>query len=923
MLRCKVCGGSRPLRDAQISSDCDLCKHTMQLLLPAGDGIKEGLELLHLQSRQFELQDKVTGLVGKMHRLDAAKPMEHDVDDHLKSHTLAVHRPAVTTLNSAPRINPSILECVGPSQLTHCGTSSSAFDQARMWPGTAPEGQLNLRDLREEIATLHRKFDEELKSMREVLLGNTVGMARPFEKSKAAAETEGKENSEPGTILSEAQQVLLDATRRRRMFETSVANCERSRAQRNVFNILGRLDDGDSDVLRIRALIDDAVNDLAIPQKPISIPPKVVKPSSLARLSASKQSKIASRQPQKSTKQRPLSLPATFIAAAPTSRGRSTGLADLVDFSTPKSTTAPLMKRPKVVLPSNITPRVDSQVEKHEKSVRFEETYSRPRSTPRATSFVPPSIKKKALVFLPLGMRQYSMRPTEENQMFTSSVPQMAAEAKTTAVDSGMEKEKQAPKQPILSSASQQPQPTSEANLTSSDLREILDAALKDYLARRMPLTECYQVHSQVRDVNVGICSQDFMKEEALSPIHSPANLTLIDRASSLKPIAESQEMVSRGNSVQFVEKPRSSSLPSISSEVIVTSEKLRTESVIEAEASTEFLGSNHIATAISTERSDFSSEWAQSPILADAEEVSAPPTLTEVEEGEKSGEREGFSLTEPHTFSDGVWLDADRSEGEPCGVATFGAEGVADLAREVGPLPSWSEITEITNSTSEAIKNCSEGEFTLGQVNYQLGVWVAPWRDPVLHLIALNAAGKNSRLPWNQQHKIQKVARILERHDDNKASYLAKTYCSSTEDLSWVEDMATRMGATSPPSTATDDARSVGEVVPPIPVKQQLKKQQLRRTILAKSSHRMHQHDTSLSDEEDTLGGEVGETPAGKLNFLLDVKSLSDEESKEIKKDEIDGEGSLESQIDSTLKGDSTFEMDPDVFSNFLKGSL
>lgn len=60
-----------------------------------------------------------------------------------------------------------------------------------------------------------------------------------------------------------------------------------------------------------------------------------------------------------------------------------------------------------------------------------------------------------------------------------------------------------------------------------------MDAALKDHLTRQMPPTEPSQIHSQLRDVNVGICSQDFMKEEALSPIHSPEKLTLIDRASS------------------------------------------------------------------------------------------------------------------------------------------------------------------------------------------------------------------------------------------------------------------------------------------------------------------------------------------------------------------------------------------------------
>ncbi|VDK20847.1 unnamed protein product [Taenia asiatica] len=650
--------------------------------------------------------------------------------------------------------------------------------------------------------------------MRDVLLGNIVGLARTFETSKAAAEvngqlskvTEGKENTVPGSILSGAQQTLLDATRRRRMFEASVANYERSHAQRNIFDILGHLDDGDSDVLRMRALLDDAVNNLEIPQKLKSISPKVAKPSSrLARLSTPKQSKVASRQPQKSINQRPSSLPRTSTVATATSpHGRSTGLADIVDFSTTRTTTAPLMKRSKVVLPSNISPR---------------------------------------------GMRQYSIWPTEKTQMFTSPVLQSTTTAKTTVVGS--------------------------AGLTPSDLREILDAALKDHLARQMPLTEPSQIHSQLRDVNVGICSQDFMEEEALSPIHSPAKITLIDRASSPKPIAESSEMVSCGNSVQSVGKPRSSSLPSIMSEVIVTLEKLR-------------MGT-------------------QSPILADTKEVSTPVILTKVEEGEESEERDGLSLTEPHTFSDGVWLDVDRSEGEAGGVAMFGAEEIADLARE----------SETTNSASEAIGNRSEGEFTLDHVNGQLGVWVAPWRDPLLHLIALNAAGKNSRLPWNQQHKIQKIAQRLKCRDDNQ------TCCSSAEDLSWVEGMAGRVDASSPPSTATNGVRSVGEVILPISVKQLLQKQQLRRTILAKSSQRMRQRDASISDEEDTLRGVVKEAPKEKQDLLSAVKSLFDEESKGIKNDEIDEEGSLESQVDSTSKDDSTFDIDHEAPSYFPKGSL
>lgn len=56
MPHCKACGGNALSKDALISSDRDLCKCTEQMLLSAGDSINEGAELLHLQSRQFELQ---------------------------------------------------------------------------------------------------------------------------------------------------------------------------------------------------------------------------------------------------------------------------------------------------------------------------------------------------------------------------------------------------------------------------------------------------------------------------------------------------------------------------------------------------------------------------------------------------------------------------------------------------------------------------------------------------------------------------------------------------------------------------------------------------------------------------------------------------------------------------------------------------
>lgn len=66
--------------------------------------------------------------------------------------------------------------------------------------------------------------------------------------------------------------------------------------------------------------------------------------------------------------------------------------------------------------------------------------------------------------------------------------------------------------------------------------------------------------------------------------------------------------------------------------------------------------------------------------------------TLTEVSQESEGGYHDGFSTTDPRTFSDGVWLDADRSEGEAGGIPIDGPMEATELTKKLGPLPSPNE---------------------------------------------------------------------------------------------------------------------------------------------------------------------------------------------------------------------------------------
>lgn len=78
-----------------------------------------------------------------------------------------------------------------------------------------------------------------------------------------------------------------------------------------------------------------------------------------------------------------------------------------------------------------------------------------------------------------------------------------------------------------------------------------------------------------------------------------------------------------------------------------------------------------------------------KSPIFSVNVEVSGV-----VDEEAESVHTNGFSLTEPGSFSDGVWLDPDGSEGEYGGIAIRGFEEFASLNKKLGPLPSPSEVS-------------------------------------------------------------------------------------------------------------------------------------------------------------------------------------------------------------------------------------
>lgn len=81
-----------------------------------------------------------------------------------------------------------------------------------------------------------------------------------------------------------------------------------------------------------------------------------------------------------------------------------------------------------------------------------------------------------------------------------------------------------------------------------------------------------------------------------------------------------------------------------------------------------------------------------QSPIYSPIEEEALTSFTTEGEFRTLNG----ISLTDPRSFSDGVWLDPDRSEGEYCAVPLHGTEEAAEISKNIGPLPSPSEVSFI-----------------------------------------------------------------------------------------------------------------------------------------------------------------------------------------------------------------------------------
>ena len=54
---------------------------------------------------------------------------------------------------------------------------------------------------------------------------------------------EGKENSMPKSILASAQHDFVDAVRHRQMLEAELAASERAQARRDIFDILGNVDE--------------------------------------------------------------------------------------------------------------------------------------------------------------------------------------------------------------------------------------------------------------------------------------------------------------------------------------------------------------------------------------------------------------------------------------------------------------------------------------------------------------------------------------------------------------------------------------------------------------------------------------------------------------------------------------------------------
>lgn len=101
--------------------------------------------------------------------------------------------------------------------------------------------------------------------------------------------------------------------------------------------------------------------------------------------------------------------------------------------------------------------------------------------------------------------------------------------------------------------------------LSVEGIRNMLETALNQHLERQTS-------QLRVQDRDVATSRQDFTKEQALSPIPIPKKPTLIDASSS--PYIPT--IISRGESIRSIQRQRSSSLPSFSSEFTPISERLK-----------------------------------------------------------------------------------------------------------------------------------------------------------------------------------------------------------------------------------------------------------------------------------------------------------------------------------------------------------
>ncbi|BHF68224.1 hypothetical protein SprV_0301125700 [Sparganum proliferum] len=186
------------------------------------------------------------------------------------------------------------------------------------------------------------------------------------------------------------------------------------------------------------------------------------------------------------------------------------------------------------------------------------------------------------------------------------------------------------------------------------------------------------------------------------------------------------------------------------------------------------------------------------------------------------------WSLTAPHSFSDGVWLE-ERSEGEAAHYSLC-----PSTAAKLGPLPltGSQELNSVgsepeadrSNSSTTSTDKLSCGELTVEKLTKRNSAWVAPWRNPLLHLMALNAAGTSSRLPWNRFVEVQRTAAALRSHQllrrqaagGGDATQTTPTPMSS--DLRWLKETLTDL-ETDPAcprrhsDPETSDLLSAGEI--------------------------------------------------------------------------------------------------------------